>query len=100
MRKMLRRILARSKLTNAVVDADVKDNPSYDVTTRSGRSQSATRRDDEAGARRPGHEAHRSSAGKVPRVAQAEGQVEGARRAKGSGIARTTASRLTRSPRS
>jgi ferritin-like metal-binding protein YciE len=69
--KMLERIMRElPKLTAAVVGADVKDDPSYDVT-KTGAADAA---------RKTGAKAKRSTrqARKVPGVAQAEGQVKGA----------------------
>jgi ferritin-like metal-binding protein YciE len=69
--KMLERIMRElPKLTAAVVGADVKDDPSYDVT-KTGAADAA---------RKTASKAKRSTrqARKVPGVAQAEGQVKGA----------------------
>jgi ferritin-like metal-binding protein YciE len=69
--KMLERIMRElPKLTAAVVGADVKDDPSYDVTT-TGAADAA--RKTAAKAKRTTRQAR-----KVPGVAQAEGQVKGA----------------------
>jgi ferritin-like metal-binding protein YciE len=69
--KMLDRIMRElPKLTAAVVGADVKDDPSYDVT-KTGAADAA---------RKTGSKAKRTTrqARKVPGVAQAEGQIKGA----------------------
>jgi len=69
--KMLARIMRElPKLTAAVVGADVKDEPSYDVT-KTGAADAA---------RKTATKAKRTTrqARKVPGVAQAEGQVKGA----------------------
>ena len=70
---MLERIMRElPKLTAAVVGADVKDDPSYDIT----KTGAARRRD-----ARPPRKAKRTrprQARKVPGVAQVEGQVKGA----------------------
>jgi ferritin-like metal-binding protein YciE len=69
--KMLKRIMGElPKLTAAVVGADVKDEPSYDVT-KTGAADAA---------RKTATKAKRTTrqARKVPGVAQAEGQVKGA----------------------
>ena len=69
--KMLERIMRElPKLTAAVVGADVKDDPSYDVT-KTGAADAA---------RKTATKAKRTTrqARKVPGVAQAEGQVKGA----------------------
>ena len=69
--KMLERIMRElPKLTAAVVGADVKDEPSYDVT-KTGAADAA---------RKTATKAKRTTrqARKVPGVAQAEGQVKGA----------------------
>jgi ferritin-like metal-binding protein YciE/Asp-tRNA(Asn)/Glu-tRNA(Gln) amidotransferase C subunit len=69
--KMLERIMRElPKLTAAVVGADVKGDPSYDVT-KTGAADAA---------RKTGAKAKRATrqARKVPGVAQAEGQVKGA----------------------
>jgi ferritin-like metal-binding protein YciE len=69
--KMLARIMRElPKLTAAVVGADVKDDPSYDVT-KTGAADAA---------RKTATKAKRTTrqARKVPGVAQAEGQVKGA----------------------
>ena len=69
--KMLERIMRElPKLTAAVVGADVKDEPSYDVT-KTGAADAA--RKTTAKAKRTTRQAR-----KVPGVAQAEGQVKGA----------------------
>ena len=80
--KMLKRILREiPKLTDAVVDADVKGNPSYDVTTTGAadavRDAAATTK---TAARKTTRATKRTArqARKVPGVAQAEGQVKGA----------------------
>ena len=69
--KMLARIMRElPKLTAAVVGADVKDEPSYDVT-KTGAADAA--RTTATKAKRTARQAR-----KVPGVAQAEGQVKGA----------------------
>ena len=69
--KMLERIMRElPKLTAAVVGADVRDEPSYDVT-KTGAADAA--RKTTAKAKRTTRQAR-----KVPGVAQAEGQVKGA----------------------
>jgi ferritin-like metal-binding protein YciE len=69
--KMLDRIMRElPKLTAAVVGADVKDDPSYDVT-KTGAADAA--RKTSAKAKRTTRQAR-----KVPGVAQAEGQIKGA----------------------
>jgi ferritin-like metal-binding protein YciE len=80
--KMLQRILREiPKLTDAVVGADVKDDPSYDVTTTGAadavREAAATTK---TAARKTTAATKRTArqARKVPGVAQAEGQVKGA----------------------
>ena len=80
--KMLQRILREiPKLTDAVVGADVKGNPSYDVTTTGAadavRDAAATTK---TAARKTTRATKRTArqARKVPGVAQAEGQVKGA----------------------
>jgi ferritin-like metal-binding protein YciE len=80
--KMLQRILREiPKLTDAVVGADVKGNPSYDVTTTGAadavRDAAATTK---TAARKTTTATKRTArqARKVPGVAQAEGQVKGA----------------------
>ena len=80
--KMLKRILREiPKLTDAVVNADVKGNPSYDVTTTGAadavRDAAATTK---TAARKTTRATKRTArqARKVPGVAQAEGQVKGA----------------------
>ena len=79
--KMLERVLTEiPKLTDAVVRADVKGNPSFDVTTTGAADavRDAGEAADEA-ARATGR-AKRTArqARKVPGVAQAEGQIKGA----------------------
>ena len=85
--KMLQRILREiPKLTDAVVGADVKGNPSYDVTTTGAadavRDAAATTK---TAARKTTTATKRTArqARKVPGVAQAEGQVKGALAAEG-----------------
>jgi ferritin-like metal-binding protein YciE len=80
--KMLQRILREiPKLTDAVVGADVEDDPSYDVTTTgaadTAREAASTTR---KAARKTTAATKRTArrARKVPGVAQAEGQVKGA----------------------
>ena len=80
--KMLERILREiPKLTDAVVGAEVKDDPSYDVRTTGGadaaRKATATTK---TAARKTTAATKRTArtARKVPGVAQAEGQVKGA----------------------
>jgi ferritin-like metal-binding protein YciE len=80
--KMLQRILREiPKLTDAVVGAEVKNDPSYDITTTgaadSVRDAVATTK---AAARRTTAATKRTArtARKVPGVAQAEGEVKGA----------------------
>jgi ferritin-like metal-binding protein YciE len=80
--KMLQRILREiPKLTDAVVGADVKDDPSYDVTTTGAadavREAAVTTK---TAARKTTAATKRTArqARKVPGVAQAEGQVKGA----------------------
>ena len=80
--KMLQRILREiPKLTDAVVGADVKGNPSYDVTTTGAadavRDAAATTK---TAARKTTRATKRTSrqARKVPGVAHTEGQVKGA----------------------
>jgi hypothetical protein len=80
--KMLERVLAEiPKLTDAVVRADVRGNPSYDVT-RTGAADAVREAGESARgtARTAGAKAKRSArrARKVPGVAQAEGQIKGA----------------------
>jgi ferritin-like metal-binding protein YciE len=80
--KMLERIMRElPKLTAAVVDADVEDDPSYDIT-KTGAADAARATGNAAAqtARKTGAKAKRSTrqARKVPGVAQAEGQVKGA----------------------
>jgi ferritin-like metal-binding protein YciE len=73
--KMLQRVLREiPKLTDAVVGADVKGQPSYDIATTG--AADATRQT----ARKTTRAAKRTArkARKVPGVAQAEGQVKGA----------------------
>ena len=80
--KMLQRVLREiPKLTDAVVRADVKGDPSYDVTTTG--AADAVREAEKAtkGAARKTTAATKRTARqarKVPGVAQAEGQVKGA----------------------
>jgi ferritin-like metal-binding protein YciE len=80
--KMLERVLTEiPKLTDAVVRAEVKGNPSFDVTTTG--AADAVRAAGEAtkgAARTTGARAKRTArqARKVPGVAQAEGQIKGA----------------------
>ena len=80
--KMLKRIMRElPKLTAAVVGADVKDDPSYDVTkTGAADTARATGKAAAKTARKTGAKAKRSArqARKVPGVAQAEGQAKGA----------------------
>lgn len=80
--KMLERILrVIPKLTDAVVAADVKGNPSFDVrTTGAGETVRKTGRTAKRAARKTSAQAKRSArqARKVPGVAQAEGQAKGA----------------------
>ena len=80
--KMLERVLTEiPKLTDAVVRADVKGNPSYDVTTTgaadavrdAGEAAKDAARTTSARAKRTARQAR-----KVPGVAQAEGQIKGA----------------------
>jgi ferritin-like metal-binding protein YciE len=80
--KMLDRLMGQiPKLTDAVVDADIRDRPSYDISTTGAadavRDAGAAV---ETAARKVGTEAKRSarSARKVPGVARAEGQIKGA----------------------
>ena len=80
--KMLARILREiPKLTDAVVGADLKDDPSYDVT-RTGAADAVRDAGDQVqdAAGKTGDAARRTArqARKVPGVAQAEGQVKGA----------------------
>ena len=80
--KMLARILREiPKLTDAVVGADVKGNPSYDVTT-TGAADSVrqARASTQKAARKTGAATKRTArkTRKVPGVAQVEGQVKGA----------------------
>jgi len=80
--KMLERILREiPKLTQAVVGADVKDQPSYDVTTtgaadavrEAGEATRHAARETTAATKRTARQARR-----VPGVARAEGQIKGA----------------------
>jgi ferritin-like metal-binding protein YciE len=80
--KMLQRILREiPKLTDAVVGAEVEDDPSYDISTTgaadagrsAGRAAKRTARGTGAAAKRAGRQARR-----VPGVAQVEGEVKGA----------------------
>jgi ferritin-like metal-binding protein YciE len=80
--KMLQRILREiPKLTDAVVGADVEDDPSYDVTTtgaadavrETGKKTKKAARKTTVATKRTARQAR-----KVPGVAQAEGQVKGA----------------------
>ena len=79
---MLERIMRElPRLTAAVVGADVKGDPSYDVTkTGAADAARATGKAAAKTARKTGAKAKRSTrqARKVPGVAQAEGQVKGA----------------------
>jgi len=80
--KMLQRILREiPKLTDAVVRADVKGRPSYDVTT-TGAADAVRDAGEKAetAARKTTSKAKRTArqARKVPGVAQAEGQIKGA----------------------
>jgi ferritin-like metal-binding protein YciE len=80
--KMLDRVLREiPKLTDAVVRAEVKGNPSFDVT-KTGAADSVREATEAAKdtARTAGAKAKRTSrqARKVPGVAQAEGQIKGA----------------------
>jgi ferritin-like metal-binding protein YciE len=79
--KMLERVLEEiPKLTDAVVEAEVKGNPSYDVTKTGaaetvrevGETAKKTARQSNARGRRTARQAR-----KVPGVAQAEGQLKG-----------------------
>jgi hypothetical protein len=80
--RMLERVLQEiPKLTDAVVRAEVKGDPSFDVTTTG--AAEAVREAGEAArdtARKTGARAKRTArtARKVPGVAQAEGQIKGA----------------------
>ena len=80
--RMLQRILREiPKLTDAVVGADVKGDPSYDITTTG--AADAVReagKKTQSAARKTTTKAKRTSrqARKVPGVAQAEGQIKGA----------------------
>ena len=85
--KMLQRILREiPKLTDAVVGADVKGNPSYDVTTTgaadavrdAAKTAKTAARKTTTATKRTARQAR-----KVPGVAQAEGQVKGALAAEG-----------------
>ena len=85
--KMLERVLREiPKLTEAVVRADVKGKPSYDVTTtgaadtarEAGKATKDAARKTTAATRRTARQAR-----KVPGVAQAEGQIKGAVAAEG-----------------
>ncbi|MGZ6615772.1 MAG: DUF892 family protein [Solirubrobacteraceae bacterium] len=85
--KMLHRILREiPKLTDAVVDADVKGKPSYDVTTtgaadavrEAAKTTKTAARKTTTATKRTARQAR-----KVPGVAQAEGQVKGALAAEG-----------------
>jgi ferritin-like metal-binding protein YciE len=80
--KMLQRILREiPKLTDAVVRADIKGKPSYDITTTgaadtvrdAGEATKETARKTASSAKRTARKAR-----KVPGVAQAEGQIKGA----------------------
>ncbi len=73
--KMLQRVLREiPKLTDAVVGADVKGQPSYDIaTTGAAEATKETARKTAGAAKRTARKAR-----KVPGVAQAEGQVKGA----------------------
>jgi ferritin-like metal-binding protein YciE len=73
--KMLQRVLREiPKLTDAVVGADVKGRPSYDIaTTGAAEATKETARKTAGAAKRTARKAR-----KVPGVAQAEGQVKGA----------------------
>jgi ferritin-like metal-binding protein YciE len=80
--KMLQRILREiPKLTDAVVRADIKGKPSYDVTTTgaaetvrdAGEATKETARKTASSAKRTARKAR-----KVPGVAQAEGEIKGA----------------------
>jgi ferritin-like metal-binding protein YciE len=80
--KMLRRVLRElPKLTDAVVGAEVHDDPSYDVTTTgaadaardAGRATKTAARKTTAATKRSARKAR-----KVPGVAQVEGQIKGA----------------------
>jgi len=80
--QMLKRILKEiPKLTDAVVQADVKGNASYDVTTTgAGEAVKETAKATKKAARRASASTKKTArnARKVPGVAQAEGQVKGA----------------------
>jgi ferritin-like metal-binding protein YciE len=80
--KMLERILGElPKLAEAVVRAEVKNDPSYDVTkTGAADAARATGKAAATTARKTGEKAKRSSrqARRAPGVAQVEGQVKGA----------------------
>ena len=80
--KMLARVMREiPKLTDAVVRAELKDDPSYDVTKtgaadairEAGQATASTARKTTAATKRTARKAR-----KVPGVAQAEGQVKGA----------------------
>jgi len=80
--KMLAKVLREiPKLTDAVVRAEVKGNPSYDISTtgaadavrEAGEAAASTARRTNSRARRTARQARR-----VPGVAQAEGQIKGA----------------------
>jgi ferritin-like metal-binding protein YciE len=80
--RMLAKVLREiPKLTDAVVRAEVKGNPSYDITTTgaadavrdAGEAAAETARKTTSRAKRTARQAH-----KVPGVAQVEGQVKGA----------------------
>jgi rubrerythrin len=80
--KMLERIMGEiPKLTNAVVSAEIKDNPSYDITTTGAadvvREASEATKD---AVRKTTTATKRTArkARKVPGVAQAEGEIKGA----------------------
>jgi ferritin-like metal-binding protein YciE len=80
--KMLERLMGQiPKLTDKVVDADLRDLPSYELST-TGAADTAreARAAVESAARKVGTEGKRRarSARKVPGVARAEGQVKGA----------------------
>jgi len=85
--KMLQRILREiPKLTDAVVGADVKGNPSYDVmTTGAADAVRDAAKTAKTAARKTTTATKRTArqARKVPGVAQAEGQVKGALAAEG-----------------
>ena len=80
--KMLARVMREiPKLTDAVVDSDVKGNGSYDITTtgaadtarKAAKATTSAARTTSAATRRTARQAR-----KVPGVAQAEGQIKGA----------------------